>query len=221
MDGALRAVLEAQSVNCVLDVGANVGHFAQLIRTLGYAGRIVSFEPSPTALPALHAAAARDTSWKVRPVGLAAEAGLAELHLHTGSEFDSLHATLSVTAQPDAVANYPRLAEVGAATVTLSTLAIEYDGAVAGLNEPRILLKSDTQGHDLDVLAGAPGLPHLVAVFVELSAQHIYEGQPGMAKIMGLLQDEGFAPVAFQPITHALDNLRFIEFDGLFMRPLT
>jgi len=214
MDWALNAVLRDQSVNCVLDVGANVGQFAQMIRALGYAGRIVSFEPSPRALPTLRAVAARDASWIVRPVALAAEPGVAEFHLHTGSDYDSLHAAL-----PNATAQFPRLTEVDTVTVTLSTLALEYAEAVAGLHEPRILLKSDTQGHDLDVLAGGPGLPQVVAVLVELSAQAIYEGQPSMTRVMDALQDEGFTPVAFQPISHASDNLRIIEFDGLFMRP--
>jgi FkbM family methyltransferase len=217
MDWALDAVLRTHKVNCVLDVGGNLGHFAQLIRTLGYTGRIVSFEPSPTALPTLSAVAARDASWRVRPVGLSAAPGVAELHLHIGSEFDSLHSAL-----PAATTEFPRLAEVNTTTITLSTLANEYAAAVEGLHEPRVLLKSDTQGHDLDVIAGAHGLPpQVVAVLVELSAQALYEGQPRMTSIMDVLQDDGFTPVAFQPISRAADGLRMLELDGLFMRPAT
>jgi hypothetical protein len=50
LDGALAAVLEAQHVNCVLEVGVNIGQFGCRIRAIGYAGRIVSFEPSPAAV---------------------------------------------------------------------------------------------------------------------------------------------------------------------------
>jgi FkbM family methyltransferase len=217
MDWALARVLRTHKVNCVMDVGGNLGHFAQLIRALGYTGRIVSYEPSPTALPTLRKAAAHDPSWLVRPIGLSAKPGNAELHLHVGSEFDSLHPAL-----PGAATQIQRLAEVDTATITLSTVALEFTEAVAGLPRPRVLLKSDTQGHDLEVIAGAEGLPpEVVAVLVELSAQPLYENQPRMTSIIDALQDEGFAPVAFQPISREeSDDLRMIELDGLFMRPM-
>jgi hypothetical protein len=104
--------------------------------------------------------------------------------------------------------------------VTLSTLGSEFPGIVSGLDVPRVLLKSDTQGHDAEVLLGASGLPpEIVAVLVELSAQPIYDGQPRMTKVMDILLDEGFTPVAFQPLFQSSDGLRMVELDGLFMRP--
>ena len=222
MDSALDAVIRTRNINCVLDVGGNLGQFGQQIRSYGYKGRIVSFEPSPEALPKLSALARRDASWEVRPVALGSESGVAELHLHKGSEFDSLHAGLSDAFLPDSVAHASRLTEVGTATITLSTLAIEYPDAIAGINNPQVLLKSDTQGHDLDVIKGANGLAEpIVAVLVELSAQAIYEGQPRMTQLIDHLQTEGFAPVAFQPVSRSSDDLRVIEFDGLFMRAIT
>lgn len=216
LDGALAAVLRAQHVNCVLDVGANVGQFGHKIRAVGYTGRIVSFEPSLTALPALRAVAEQDYSWTVRPVALGSAAGTAKLHRYGSSDFDSLHTALAAGQ-----ARFPVLTEVGRSTVTVATLATEFPEAVAGIAKPRILLKSDTQGHDLDVFRGYPGLPGVVAVLVELSAQAIYKDQPHMTKVIDWLQAEGFMPVAFQPISRAADRLRVIEFDGLFMRSIS
>jgi FkbM family methyltransferase len=213
-------VLQVLDINCVLDVGANRGQFGQLMRQLGFTGRIVSFEPSPTALPSLREAAARDRSWQVRPVGLSREAGVAELNLHVSPAFDSLHAPRPEYATQESYARLPEFRRVDVATITLSTLAIEFPEAVAGIGEPRVLLKSDTQGHDLEVLAGAKGIPAEVrAVLVELSAQAIYEEQPAMTRVMDALFAEGFAPVAFQPVSRSPDKLRTIELDGLFMRP--
>jgi FkbM family methyltransferase len=214
VDWALEAVLRSRDINCIIDVGGNKGDFGQLVRTLGYKGRIVSFEPSPSILPALRAVAARDAQWEVRPVGLSAEAGTAELRLHKAPTLDSL-----LPALPGVVDQIPLMEEVGTATVTLSTLAIEYPSIISGIDAPRVLLKSDTQGHDAEVLLGAKGLPlEIVAVHVELVAQPMYESQPRMTKVMDILLDDGFAPVAFQPFFHSSDRLRMVELDGLFMR---
>jgi FkbM family methyltransferase len=218
MDWSLTQVLRALDINCVIDVGGNAGGFGGHLRELGYAGRIVSFEPSPSSLPALTKLAARDGNWRVRPVGLSSEPGSAELNLYQWSVLDSLHAK-----RPDLGDRQPHLVagfgQTGTATVTLSTLADEYHGIIADLEEPRVLLKSDTQGHDLEVLAGAKGLaPEIAAVFVELSAQALYDGQPSMTRVIDALLAEGFSPVAFQPVGRSADELRVIEFDGLFMR---
>ena len=221
LDWALDAVLRSRDINCVIDVGGNRGHFAERLRALGYRGRIVSFEPSPSTLPVITAAAAKDGQWEVRPVGLSAAAGTAELRLHEGPELDSL-----LTAIPGVVDQIPIMAETGTALVSLSTLEAEFPSLVAGLGagSPRVLLKSDTQGHDAAVLRGAGpgGLPaSVVAVLVELAAQPIYHDQPKMTEVMDILLDDGFTPVVFQPLFQSSDGLRMVEIDGLFMRSAT
>jgi hypothetical protein len=141
------------------------------------------------------------------------------LHTHPDPVFDSLHASLDAADLPDLINGIPQFADKGTVTVTLSTLATEFEDSVAGIADPRVLLKSDTQGHDLDVLAGAQGLPPgVVAVLVELSAQPLYADQPYLTRVIDRLRDEDFIPVAFQPITRSLDELRVVEFDGFFMR---
>lgn len=214
LDGALAATLTNRHVTCVLDVGANEGQFARHLRSLGYRGRIVSFEPSPAALPRLESLAARDPDWWVRPVALGAHAGMAVLHRHADPVFDSFH-----PAVPAARTRFPGLAGTGSVQVRMETLADERPKALSGIAQPCALLKSDTQGHDLDVLRGDPGLAHVVAVLIELSAQAIYEDQIYMTRSIDHLRDEGFAPVAFRPVTLAGDHLSVIEFDGLFVRP--
>ena len=118
----------------------------------------------------------------------------------------------------------PIMAETGTATVSLPTLAAEFPSIVAGVDSPRVLLKSDTQGHDAAVLRGAgPGglPPSVVAVLVELAAQPIYHDQPKMTEVMDVLRRQRVTPVAFQPLFQSSDGLRMVEIDGLFMRSAT
>jgi FkbM family methyltransferase len=219
MSWTIKSLIEAQDINCVLDVGANKGQFGKELRSLGYQGRIVSFEPSPASFEALSQLTSGDTAWQVRQIGLAAKPGTATLHIHKASVFDSLHPSLPRTELPDTIEEIPSYAGNGEVTVTLSTLAAEYGDSITGIDNPKILLKSDTQGHDLDVINGAQGLPHqVVAVLVELSVQAIYAGQPYMTHVMDRLKEEDFIPIAFQPVNYSLDKLRVVEFDGLFVR---
>jgi hypothetical protein len=41
----LKRVLVSLEINCVIDVGANRGEFAQELQQMGYKGRIASFQP--------------------------------------------------------------------------------------------------------------------------------------------------------------------------------
>jgi len=216
IDWGLAEVIRARGINCVIDVGGNRGHFAQRVRELGFTGRIVSFEPSPTTLPVIRAAAERDPGWTVRPVALSSEPGQAELHLHKEPQLDSM-----LEALPGLAGQLPIMTDEGTVTVTVSTLAAELPAIVAGIAEPRILLKSDTQGYDARVIRGAgpDGLPPAIAaVLVELAPQHLYSGQPEMTTVLGLIMSGGFSPVAFEPFFYAPDGLRIVELDALFMR---
>jgi len=216
IDWALTEVIRSRNVNCVIDVGGNRGLFAQRVRKLGYKGRIVSFEPSPTTLPVIRAAAEHDPDWIVRPVGLSSKPGQSVLRLHQNPELDSM-----LDAVPGVTDQIPTMAETGTATITLSTLEAEFPGIIAGIDHPRVLLKSDTQGYEAEVLRGAgeKGLGEdVVAVLVELAAQPIYIGQPPMTSVMELIMTDGFTPVAFEPWFRSSDELRAVELDALFMR---
>ena len=67
LEAQLVAVLERFAISCVLDVGANVGQYGAMLRSWGYRGRIVSFEPLAEAHAALARRAAADAGWQVAP----------------------------------------------------------------------------------------------------------------------------------------------------------
>jgi hypothetical protein len=57
------ALLKKYGISLIFDVGANVGQYAMRTRSLGYKGKIVSFEPLSSAFNHLLNNAAHDPLW--------------------------------------------------------------------------------------------------------------------------------------------------------------
>ena len=69
LDAQLVYTLDRQAVDAVIDVGANVGQYAQRLRAAGWAGPILSIEPIPevhAVLAARGRCATRPGRWRRR-----------------------------------------------------------------------------------------------------------------------------------------------------------
>ncbi len=86
-------------------------------------------------------------------------------------------------------------------------------------SEGPILVKSDTQGYDLEVLAGATALMDRIEVIVlELPVRNIYEGAPTMLEMLTRMDDLGFELLSLAPVSRDPAYFRVLEFDGIFVR---
>lgn len=203
----LRAVLDRARVNCVLDVGAHKGGYRDLLRATGYAGEIVSFEPV-NALPT-HA----DPHWRAHRLALGSAAGSAEIHVARESNFSSL-------LEPNAFSleHFGGSAVQRTETVEVARLDAIFAEVTAHVPEPRVLLKTDTQGWDLEVIEGAAGvLDRVVALQVELSVRAIYEGAPDWLTSLARLRELGFRPAQLTSVGRD-DSLGVLELDCLLVR---
>lgn len=71
----LADLLTQHDVGVVLDVGARVGQYGQLLRRVGYSGLILSFEPDPTRFAELAHWSAPDAGWSAHRIAIVAEDG--------------------------------------------------------------------------------------------------------------------------------------------------
>lgn len=208
--GALLRHLEVTRTDCVLDVGANLGQYARMLRGRGFRGEILSFEPVRSTFEALERSARRDPRWRVFPFALGREAGTLDIMRHTRSDFSS---ALPVNAA--GTAQFPGLDRPETETVQVRRLDELLPTLLAGREEPKIFLKSDTQGYDLEVLAGLGAfVPGLTGIQMEVAVNPIYEGAPDIAETLQTLRQAGFSPVGFRPISWNQGVLA--EMDGLF-----
>src|SRR6188474_3672939 len=82
-------LLDALSIDTVLDVGAHAGEFGQALRHGGYGQRILSFEPQAAMFERLRQTAAADPLWECRNKAVGAVAGSIDLHISGNDGFSS------------------------------------------------------------------------------------------------------------------------------------
>jgi FkbM family methyltransferase len=184
----MRRFLNYLNVDCVFDVGANVGqHAEKLRRWCGYGGLILSFEPNPVCLPTLNSAASKDPKWEVLPFALGKEQGAVEFQAYQDSKLGSIlkfdeesrHAPTSMSASAIQVS-------VETLSDLLPTLQERY-----GFERP--FLKLDTQGFDLQVAIGAGAyLKKFVGIQSEVTFSPIYQGAPTFTEVVAYYEAEGF-----------------------------
>jgi FkbM family methyltransferase len=197
-------------VDVVVDVGANAGQYGDLLRSQGYAGRLVSLEPLPEAFAELRRRAEADQAWDALCVAASDADG--ELTLNVTDDSRSS----SALRRNERFADKPGWGPKESRPVPARRL----DGMVAELVRPneRAHLKLDVQGYERHVLDGAgEALRRFDGLELELSVTPLYEGQPALAEMLPLLAERGFRAVSLEPILLDDDGL-LMELDGLFVR---
>lgn len=211
----LSAVLQRLSVNCVLDVGANLGQYGLTLRRMGYSGHIVSFEPVRAAWEALQAVANRDPKWTAHHLALGAANTRARMHVTTGMDFSSFLVPTAYSVQRfPASARVERVEEVEVRR--LDDLLLSVAGHI---DRPRFFLKMDTQGYDLQVFAGARGVvDRLLGLQSELAVVPLYEDIPTMLAELQVYQAAGFELSELVPVSRDPSSARVLEYDCLMLR---
>ena len=216
IESHLPKLLEGLGINCVVDAGANRGQYAAMLRRLGYAGRIVSFEPVPAVYGELMRAAEGDPHWFTHPLGLGSVDESRRIHVYERSEL----ASLLPASEYGLRASKGKAREVAQLEVPVRRLDGLWDEIGAGLADPRVFLKMDTQGCDLEVFAGARGCLDLVrGLQSELSVLAVYEGMPDYVTSLAEYRRWGFEVTGFFKVFRDKRTQLLGEFDCVMIRP--
>lgn len=199
-------------VDCVLDVGANKGQYARMLRRAGFRGQIVSFEPVPDAFAELTERAQRDSNWSVHQMALGRSEGVTQMQVAPG--------TMSSLLTPSAygTGRYKQLREVTEVDVPVRRL----DAVLADLPEvhgKRLFLKMDTQGFDLEAFAGlGERVDSVVAMQSEVALLTVYDQMPRLPEALPVYEAAGFGVTAFYPVSRERETWRVLEFDCVMAR---
>lgn len=207
------ACLDHLGVTVLFDIGANVGNFAIPMKSAGFTGKVVCFEPLPDA----HAMLITNT--QVIPdiivherVALGDAPGTTAINIAGNSVSSSILDMLP--AHSDAC---PESSYVSSAETDVLRLDQVFDSYVS--SNDVAFLKIDTQGYETKVLDGAgAALDRVDGLLLELSLVPLYEGQALWKDIVEQLQNRGFKLWRVTPGFSDLDTGQTLQFDGLFVR---
>ena len=205
-------LLEDCGVTTAIDVGANEGQFAGLLRRDGFQGRIISFEPLPGAFDALATHAADDPLWEPYQFALADQVKGGTIHVAANSQSSSLLPMM--IAHSVAVPESKYVAEID---VNISTL----DEQAKTLLMPSEVtyLKLDVQGYEDKVLKGAQRtLEQVAAIETELSFVPLYAGQRLFHDLCSMLYVFGFHLVFVKEVFRDPRTGHVLQVDGFFRR---
>ncbi|MFD5826114.1 FkbM family methyltransferase [Lentzea sp. NPDC060358] len=206
----LARLCERAGVQTVLDVGANSGQYARLIRSGGYRGRIISCEPLAEPCGRLRAAARTDPRWHVVRAALGRQRGTITVHVAGNSYSSSVLDMLPSHAEAA-----PESVYVGAEEAPMTTV----DDLLDDVTAPSTLLKIDVQGYEGEVLAGASrSLGRIAAVQLELSLIPLYTGQLLMGELVEMLSGRGFDLWSIEPGFRDGRTGQMLQCDGIFVR---
>jgi len=211
----LRQILRDKEIDLVLDVGGKVGKFGRMLRGMQYKGDIVSFEPVPENFSQLSALVEDDPRWQALPYALGQADEKTLIHVTRGTGYSSF-------LSPNEFGQ----SEFGTAIDIMDMQQVELkrgedvlDSMLVKNYAPRIFLKLDTQGYDLEVFKGFGRFQrHIQAIQVEVSAIPIYQGMPDIEEAIQLFRSDGFGLAGFFPISTKSGTSSVIEFDCLLVR---
>lgn len=213
MEKHLQATLEELEINCVFDVGGHWGEYGSKLRELGYQGQIISFEPLTDSFQILNQACSKDDQWQAHQIALGEAEEMLEINVFNSTDFNSL-------LQPSE--NMRKIFGTGVERteiIQVKRLDTLMQQCLAGIANPRVYLKVDTQGYDLKVIRGiGDQLKQILALQLELSVTPLYEGMPNFSEAVNFLEQLQFLPTGFFPVCRSEYFHRITEFDGFFER---
>lgn len=206
------AILEKYQISLLMDVGANNGTFGKEIRTAGYKGTIISFEPLNNMFSILKKTAKNDDNWIINNYALGAENSEQEINISANYHSSSILNILETHTKAEATAAY-----IGKQKIQIKKLDNIFNEYKE--NNLEVYLKIDTQGYEMNVLKGAEqSLQYINTIQLEMSLQALYTGQPLYNEIFTFLWSKGYKLIDIEPGFTDIRNGTMLQFDGIFRK---
>ena len=204
-------LLKNYEINLILDAGANIGQYAQNVRSMGYKGRIVSFEPLSSAFTELKNNTDKDPLWEAVNIALGDTDSKKSINISANSRSSSILEML-----PLHLNNSPQSKYKGKEIVFVKTLDSIFNKYVKP--KDRAFLKIDTQGYEKKIIDGAKkSLKNILGIQMELSLAPLYKGEVIFIDMLNLMGKKGYALASLEP-GWSISNGRLLQTDVIFFK---
>lgn len=196
-------------VQTILDVGANVGEFAAIARSLFPAARIYAFEPIPDCCAQIRAKAIGNLT--LYEVALSDADGEAEFFVSSWAPSSSLKEMAELHRQ-----NWPHSAEntpIRVPVRRLDSLEPELD------LQPEILVKVDIQGAEAEFIEGGRNvLSKSKVIIIEAAYRQLYEDEAMFDGVYTRLRELGFSFQGVLKQSQHKENDSYLQADFIFVK---
>ena len=205
------AMVRAQGIDLILDIGANEGQYGHKMRQLGYTGRLVSFEPAPDAFLRLEARSARDPHWEVCNYALGAAEDTVHLNLSANSSSSSLLPILQCHLESDPNARF-----IDSVPVPMKRLDSVFHHLAPQART--LMVKIDAQGYEKQILDGASAvMEHIRLLQLEMSLVPLYDTETLFQDWLPQLSSLGFELISLENGFYNSNTGRLLQVDGIFL----
>ena len=201
-----------QNISLVIDVGANEGQYALMLRSLGYQEKIISFEPVKQVFNKLAQKSELDRKWIVNNQAIGDYDGETEINI---SSFSQVSSILSATG----IANTNYWKAQSKETIAINKLDSLID--TINIENNSILLKIDTQGFEDKVLKGSENLlaqDNIKMLEIELSLQPFYQGEKLLPEMFNYIRNLGFELISMNPVHINSIKGYVLQYDCIFLQ---
>ena len=209
-DFRLNHFLKINDIDCVLDVGANIGQYANNLRRIGYKKKIISFEPLSSAYEVIKKKSIKDKYWTVHNFGIGEQEKKVDINISKNSYSSSILDILPLHTESEPQSQY-----FSKETISIKKLENLNEIDIEKFN--KVFIKIDTQGYEEQVLQGIGKLINKIeGIQIELSLYPLYKNQTLFLELYKKIKELGFDLWDFQRGFGDVNSGKIYQLDGIF-----
>ena len=198
------------NIDTLLDIGANAGQYASLMREYGYEGRIISFEPLKDAFEELKKISIKDDNWLINNYAIGDENSSSMINVAGNSWSSSILEML-----PSHLNVAPESEYVTKEKIVIKKLDSLFNSFCN--NNNNVMMKIDVQGFEKNVLDGAKeSLNNIKIIQLEMSIVPLYENEMILVDMIPYLRNKGFELFSLENGYFDSTTGKLLQVDGIF-----